>query len=274
MKISLFSQSLFPLPLIEAIRTTAEIGFKAIELACVSPHLDYKTVLENPEAVSDEIRKAGLAVSALSLFSNFTDKTLLSEQLKQAEMFISLAPLFKTKIIKLTPGPPASCNAQKEHWECLEDAINQLVPAAAKFGVRLAFETHMRQLTDTLESSRRFLDMTPSDCVGLTVDFSNLSFAGEKIPMIISQLKDRIYHTHIKNGYVDSAGGWHFQALDSGLTDYSEVILLLRDAGYEGYLSIECLSPKARTEPAKTAKRDLQLLKHYLKTVRERDVNK
>lgn len=273
MKISLFSQSLFALPLIEAIKTTAETGFEAIELACISPHLDYKTALENPEAAAAEIRNAGLAVSALSLFNNFADGNLLSAQLKEAEMFISLAPLFKTKIIKLTPGPPASRDAQKGHWECLEEALTRLVPVAEKFGVRLAFETHMGQLTDTLESTRRFLDMATSDCVGLTVDFSNLSFAGEKVSMIISQLEDRIYHTHIKNGYIDSAGGWHFQALDSGLTDYSKVIPMLRDAGYEGYLSIECLSPEAKTEPAKTAKRDLQLLKRYLKSVSEKGCN-
>ena len=40
MRPSLFSQSLFALPLEAAIEVTAEIGFGAIELACSEPHFD------------------------------------------------------------------------------------------------------------------------------------------------------------------------------------------------------------------------------------------
>ncbi|HCQ01863.1 MAG TPA: AP endonuclease, partial [Candidatus Latescibacteria bacterium] len=35
--ISLFSQSLFALPLMDAIPTTAQAGYTAIELACTAP---------------------------------------------------------------------------------------------------------------------------------------------------------------------------------------------------------------------------------------------
>lgn len=40
MRIALFSQSLFPLPCLEAIEATGRIGFAAIELACTRPHFD------------------------------------------------------------------------------------------------------------------------------------------------------------------------------------------------------------------------------------------
>ena len=206
MKISLFSQSLFALSLSEAIKTTADMGFQAIELACTKPHLNYEMALENPEGVAEQIRNAGLTVSALSLFSNFTEPADLRNQVKMAKTFTSLAPLFDTKLIKMTPGPPASRDAEEEHWECLADAVSELVPIARDNGVKLAFETHMRQLTDTLSSTERFLEIVPSDCVGLTVDFSNLSFAGEKMPQVVSRLRDYIYHTHIKNGQVCTVG--------------------------------------------------------------------
>ena len=263
MRVSLFSQSLFALPLARAIDTTAEIGFGAIELACVEPHLDYATAVENPASVVRQIEGAGLAVSALSLFCNLTEQPD-SSQIEMAETFISLAPLFHTELVKMTPGPPASRDAQDRHWRCLADAMASLVPVAREIGVKLAFETHMRQLTDTLSSAERFLDMTPSDCVGLTVDFSNLRFAGEQMQQVVSRLGTRIYHTHVKNGWVDPQGGWHFGPLDTGLTDYAEVLALLHTAGYKGYLSIECLGPEARTAPARAAQRDLAILESYL----------
>ena len=264
MKISLFSQSLFALPLAEAVKTTAQTGFPAIELACAKPHLDYETALASATEVAGQIRDAGLAVSALSLFNKFTEPADLKEQLKQAQTFIALAPLFATRIVKMTPGPPASAAAGEKHWRCLADALRELAPMARAAGVKLAFETHMRQLTDTLRSSERFLAMAPPDCMGLTVDFSNLSFAGETMPQVVSRLQSRTYHTHIKNGHIDAQGNWHFEPLDTGLTNYAELLPLLRDAGYEGYLSLECLGPEAQQFPARTAQRDLAILNRYL----------
>jgi len=266
-KISLFSQSLFALPLDEAIEETAATGFTAIELACIQPHFDLAIARRDPERVAERIQRAGLAVSALSLFTRFTDPNDLQEQLENAEAFMALAPVFNTRLVKLTPGPPASVDAADHHWRALQEAIDRLVPVAREFGIRLAFETHMRQLTDSLASSRRLLEMAPRNVVGLTVDFSNLSFAGETMSEVVAVLNDRMYHTHLKNGYVDQEGGWHFQALDRGLTDYPALLQMLHDVGYGGYLSIECLGPDAQERPIETAQRDLNILKRFLEQI-------
>lgn len=264
MRISLFTQSLFVLPLPDAIRTAARVGYSAIELACAAPHLDDATARTRAAEVAEDIRETGLKVAALSLFNGFTNREGSADQIRTAAGFIALAPVFGADVVKLTPGPPASAAAGKEHWQSLTAAIGELIPVAKEAGVRLALETHMRQLTDTLASSLRFLDMVPQEHVGLTVDFSNMSFAGEHMRDAIPLLASRTFHTHVKNGFVDSQGNWHFGALDRGLTDYAEVIALLRSAGYDGFLSVECLGPEARTDPAGTARRDLEILKRYL----------
>ena len=264
-RISIFSQSLFALPLSEAIETTARIGFPAIELACVKPHFDMS--IDDPDRVAGHIRETGLEVSALSLFNNFTDEAHLDEQIQKAESYIRLAPLFQAKVLKMTPGPPGSADATEDHWRCVSIALEHLMPVAEEIGVRLAFETHMRQLTDTLAGSRRLLEIARNDVVGLTVDFSNLTFAGESMSEVFSALTSRMYNTHLKNGRVGQDGSWHFSALDDGLTDYTQVFSLLRDADYAGYLTIECLSPDARDKPAETARKDLDILKDYLRQV-------
>jgi len=264
-KTSLFSQSLFALPLAEAIETTAQIGFSAIELACTKPHFDIEIALRKPKMVAELIHDAGLKVSALSLFNNFTDRTRSNAQIDEAETYIRLAPLFDTKVLKMTPGTPDSADATGEHWNCLEMALERLVPVAEEMGVQLAFETHMRQLTDTLAGAKKLLQIAKSDAVGLTVDFSNLTFAGENMPEVISTLENRIYNTHIKNGTIGTDGSWHFHALDTGLTDYLEVFVLLRDINYTGYLTIECLRSGTNETPFETAKKDLDILISYLK---------
>ena len=264
MKISLFSESLFALSLDEAVLVTRDAGYPAIEIGCKIPHFDLEMAKANAEGVAGRIAQAGLAVSALSLYDSFTDQETLEGEVEAAETFIHLAPLFKTKIIKLTPGRPSSTEATDAHWQHLKKALDRLIPLAEEVGVRLAFETHMRQLTDTMASSMRLLEMAQSKAVGLTVDFSNLRFAGESMPDVLSAFKGRIYNTHVKNGYIDPQGGWHFQALDTGMTDYLEVLPLLRDAGYDGYLTVECLGADAKDRPAQTVSRDLEILKRYL----------
>ena len=67
MRIPLFSQSLFSLDLSDAIAATGKLGFYGIELACREPHFDLKTAQTDPVQVANEIREAGLVVSALSL---------------------------------------------------------------------------------------------------------------------------------------------------------------------------------------------------------------
>ena len=267
MKASLSSQSLSAFNLPKAIITTAKIGFPAIELACTSRHFDLKTARKEPKYVAGQIHQAGLITSVLSLSNIFTDSTLLDKEIEAAATYIHLAPLFKTELVKITPGPPSSAESTEKHWQCLVNALNRLIPIAKEAGVQLAVETHMRQLTDTLASSQRLIEMMPTDVVGLTVDFLNLASAGEKMTEVIRIIKNHIYHTHIKNGYIDSKGGCHFQALDKGLIDYIEVLGLLRDIDYTGYLSLECLSSQAVEMPIETARRDLEILNHYLNKV-------
>ena len=264
MKIALFSQSLFSLPLEDAIDGAARIGFSAVELACARPHFHVELARTDPERVAGQIRRNGLSVSGLSLFNDLTDVSCRDEQFEEAETFIRLAPLFGTDLLKLTPGPPGSAAATQAHWDRLAAALERLVPVAEDVGVRLAFETHMRQLTDTLTGARRLLHMAPSPAVGLTVDFSNLAFAGENLPEAIAALVDRTYNAHVKNGTVGADGSWHFHALDTGLTDYAEVLAGMRVANYEGYLTIECLGNEAREKPLQTARRDLRILRSLL----------
>ena len=263
-RISLFSQSLFTLSLDAAIDATAELGFPAIELACREPHFGIDNARTNATTVARRVRDAGLDVSALSLFNSFTDEAALDRQVDEAAIFIRLAPLFGSQVVKLTPGPPGSDEATGRHWGLLGDAMGRLVAVAEDVGVRLAFETHMRQLTDTLAGTLRLLDIAPSETVGVTVDFSNFRFAGEDLREAIPAVGRRMLNAHVKNDVLGPDGAWVFGRLDTGLTDYGEVLFLLREAQYSGYLAIECLGPDATERPIDTARRDLAILRELI----------
>ncbi len=294
MKTSLSSGALSNLSLEEAITRTADIGYDAIEMGCGGPHFDYETALREPERVAEQIRNAGLSVSSLFTSNNFTlyeagqggTPPNLRDQVKMAETYIGLAKLFGTELIQMTTGRPPWRDAEERHWQSLGNALREIVPMAEDSGVKLTFHTNLWQVDETLAGCERLLELAPSDCVGITVDVCNLRFAGETMPRVFSVLKDRVYNIHVKNGYIDTVGGMHFTALDTGMTDWPESISLLKDAGYEGFLNIECLDLKGgvyadqrlidveiddtrehegeRLPHAKAAQRDLAILNEYM----------
>ena len=66
--ISLFSQSLFALPLSPAIAGTAEAGFAALELACRKPHFELEMARRRHEKVAREgARKGGFTAIEVAL---------------------------------------------------------------------------------------------------------------------------------------------------------------------------------------------------------------
>ena len=262
--ISLFTQSLFALPLDDALDAAAAIGVPAVELACTAPHLDRTTAERRAAGVARGMRDRGLATSALSLFTHLTDPDTVRRHIDDALFFIRLAPVFETAIVKVTPGPPASAAATPEHWRCLERAMAQLIEAAEDMGVRLAFETHMRQLTDTLAGTQRLLGLADAACVGVTLDFSNMVFARESIEECIRTLAPRIYNCHVKNGCIADDGSWHFGPLNEGWTRYDHVMRLLEEIRYNGYLTVECLGEEAQRAPRQTAARDIAILRELL----------
>jgi inosose dehydratase len=264
MEISLFTQSLFTLDLEEAILGASSIGYSAIELACAKPHLDYDVALSDIDGIAELIRDLDLEVAALSMFNEFSNRDDIEDEIERVEAFIDFAKILGTDVIKLTPGKPASESATEENWRCLGRAVDRLEPAARRARIRLAFETHMGQLTDNLVSTKQFVEMFSSSQVGLTVDFYNLAFSGGKAEEAVEALAKFIYHTHVKNGTVDAGGNPVFGRLDEGIVDYPMVIEMLDEIDYGGYLSIECLGPGARSAPLDTANRDLEILEGYL----------
>ena len=263
MKTSLFTQSLWAVSLEEAIEITGKIGFDGIELACVKPHLTLEMAQRDASRLLRQIKNNNLKVSALSLFTQFTSRETWRGELESAIGFIKCAPDFETDTIKITPGAPSSLEAMDTHWEMLHEVVGRLVEASRATGVRLAVETHLRQLSDRISAVRRILDMDDTGILGVNLDFCNVVFGEDDPVTAIEEMRERLYLTHVKNGYLRD-GRYDFRALDDGVVSYPPIIEKLRKVGYQGYLSIECLGPSAKTQPYETAKHDYAILRRLL----------
>ena len=235
MKISLFTQSLFDLSLDEAVTAAGDIGFDGVEIACVAPHLDLARARDDRARIVAHVRAGGMQVAALSAYTRLTDPATSSEQIAMLSEFITLAGGFGTDLVKITPGPPASADMTDAHACCWELAMTGCTAVARSSGVRLAVETHLNMISDTCAGVARLI--APFDAtLGVTLDFCNVYLGGDDPVESVRRLGDRILFCHVKNV---RDGQW--VPLADGELDYRAILAALRDAGYDGYLSIECL---------------------------------
>ena len=266
MKTSLFSTSLTALNLKDAIYATAEVGYDAIELGCFGPHLTLERADSLGHQVCAWVAEAGIPVSALSLTVEYTstDEAVWSANVDETCRFIDLCESFGTALIKTMPGQPGSKNATTEQWDQYRRAMDRVIPVAAAAGVRLAVETHLNHLSDSIETAARCLEDSDPDVLGVNLDFCNIHTCHEDALDAIDKFQSRIFLTHVKDSLFTTESG-EYVPVGQGKMVYAPIIQRLRSIGYDGYLSIECLYPQAKKhDPRGAAAQDLAALRQLI----------
>jgi len=267
MKTSIFSTSLTALDLRDAIRVAAEVGYDAIEMGCFAPHLTLKMAEARGDEACAWLRGVHLPVSALSLTVSYTseDDGVWRANVEETCRLIRLCEKFGTGIIKTMPGEPGNAQATDKHWERFRRAMDVIVPVAEAEGVKLAIETHLGHLSDSIDTAARCIESGNPEVVGVNLDFCNVRTCREDPLDAIERFRGRIYLTHVKDSLFSTESG-EYVPMGAGKMDYGPIIERLREIGYDGYLSVECLYPQTREDPRGAVAHDLSVLRKLLST--------
>lgn len=266
MRTSLFSTSLTALALREAIHATAEAGYDAIELMCAAPHMTFALAEGRGGEVRAWLSEASLPVSALSLSVEYTsdDEAAWRANVDQTVAFARMCESFGANLMKIMPGRPGSAEATATHWDRYRRAIDLIAPEARAAGVRLAVETHLNHLSDSIDTAARCVGCGPADVLGVNLDFCNIHTCGESALDAIGRFAGRIFLTHVKDSLFTAASG-EYVPLGDGKMNYPPIIERLRQIGYDGDLSIECLYSQAKEHaPRECIAHDLGVLQNLL----------
>ncbi len=229
MKIALYTGSLSCLPLEEAIPAAAEAGYRAVDLMCEEPHFDRAMAQTDSVEVAGLVARSGMSAPVLSLPASLTRPDGWERELERIEIYMGLADAFGARLLALTAGGPGSAEATEEEWRRAGGALGQLAAMAGGYGVRLAFLAKARQLLDNIGAAQRFLSMTPSDVIGVAVDFGGLALAGHGAREVMAALGRRVWLVRAEMG----GGGSGAPALDCG-----EMARALREWGYRDIVSV------------------------------------
>ena len=287
MKIGLFTPVFGKLSLVELLEelrrypqiTMLELGTGGFPGAS---HVDLDALLSSKEELREfrlRVEGAGLSISALSCHGNPVHP--IEEKAKQDDSVyrrtIELAEQLNVQVVVTFSGCPGGSPAdQTPNWITTAwppdytDALawqweQKLVPYwkdaayfASEHGVRVALEAHPGFCVYNPETLLR-LRAAAGPALGINLDPSHLWWQGMKIPQVIADLREAIFHVHAKdvalspgqiakNGVLDTKSysdmqgrSWNFRSVGWGHSelDWKGIVSALRLSGYDFVVSIE-----------------------------------
>jgi sugar phosphate isomerase/epimerase len=229
MKLGLCAQVLYHLPFGEALGTARELGFEAVELPvdARNPFIDLDDAVTGGwRRIQQEVRKAGLEISALSnhqegqllLGPHGTDTDAIHAGSPDQKIQYATRRLNQTAALaeRLEVNVVCGFTGCEDYsrwfpWP-LEDGYERMGPvfrerllpileAFSQHGVRFAHECHPKQFAYNLETAKLALDLLEHHpAFGFNFDPANLMLAGMDPLVFAAELGNRIWHVHAKDG--------------------------------------------------------------------------
>lgn len=217
--------------------------------------------------VGDTIREAGFEMPMLCCSPNFTDPDP-DERKKAIEKEAKMI-----HITKLLGGDKAVCRvltgqrypevSREQGLEWVKECIEQLIPIAREHNIILGLENHYKdgfwKYPEFAQKMDVFLDVVNSiserEYFGVQYDPSNTIVAGDDPIELLKQVADRVVSMHASDRFLsdgvtlddlkqnDGTIGYspalQHGVTGKGLNDYDTIFQILRDANYDGWVSIE-----------------------------------
>ncbi|MBU0278246.1 myo-inosose-2 dehydratase [Gemella sp. zg-570] len=167
----------------------------------------------------------------------------------------------------------------KEEFECLADGLNVLGKIANDHGLKLCYHHHMGTGIQTLEETRKLMELTDPTRVYLLYDTGHIYVSDREYMPLLKEFKDRIGHVHFKDvrlekleeavkenmSFLNSFLHGIFTVPGDGCIDYREVYEFLVDMNYRGWIVVEAEQDPKIANPLEYAIKGY----NYMQTLRK-----
>ena len=227
------------------IEQSARLGFDGVEILHIQMEQEDNATLQ---ALKKQAFHAGLDLMGFSTHQDFLDpdRAVRQEEVEKTLHQIELAYRLGIPTMRINTGrwgtsanfdalmanrgiePAIEGHTDEEGFTWVIDSIEKLIPKAAECGVVLGLENHWG-LGRTAEGVIRIVDAIDSPWLRVTLDTGNFledpyDQLGALAPLT-SLVQAKTYY---------GEGKWYTLDLD-----YPRIGQIMRDAGYQGYISLE-----------------------------------
>ncbi len=237
MKVGIITASL-PMDTRAALKKARELGAHGVQLWVVDNDLDPRVLSKTGrEDLKTVLANLGLTCSDLcGDIGGFVNPKTVDEHVTRTKEMFDLCVDLGTTILTTHVGKlPEDKNSSA--YADVVSAVREVAEYAANRDCCFATETGL----ETGDDLAAFLNEIASDGARVNFDPANLCMNGIDHFESARALKDFIVHTHAKDGVYNSAneGGYKEVPLGKGDVDFPRYLSVLREIGYDGFLTIE-----------------------------------
>ena len=269
----------------QVVSMLAEVGYQCIEYGLT--HLNPQTM--SGQQMRDLLHlteRGGLAISEWVVQRELVhrDESVREQELQLILDCIRAAGDLGIGVMNLYTGPAPFMEisspvlhrqiSEGEAWGMVCTAMDRIVPAAEGAKVRIAIEAVYGMVCREYYTLAELLRRYDSAYLGCNYDPSHMELHYNTVGWTIEQLKDRIFHCHVK----DTAGvpgkvmddTFLFSLLGEGRVDWPGFFMAMNEIDYRGCLSVECESFRYyETTMKKDLRRCAELFYHDFKSLNE-----
>ena len=225
------------------IQFGSELGLDAVDFSIkFFPKRDAETIKQTRAA----LEKYNITPCMLACYSDFThpDPVQRTQELSDLKADIALAKAFGAEFIRVTAGQnhPGTERAAGVQW--VTDGFRHAIDAAEEHGITLAYENHTKgapwdywDFSQPTEIFLEILDALSDTPLGVCFDTANPLVLDEDVLTLLEQLSTASL------SYISSIcvkfGVFEPVRVGTGASPIPQIFSRIRQAGYDGWLSIE-----------------------------------
>jgi sugar phosphate isomerase/epimerase len=240
MKLGVTSWSFPQCTLAEAAGIAKALGIDGIDVGYFyTASLDRARLLAEPDTYGAEIRTA-LPVAVANLYHLFgadlTERNLARghdpQNLADLRKVLRFCKAAGAPTVFLLPGMLGPGQGRKEALNGTIEALKPMVEAGREAGVTVAIEPHVHSYVESPELAHQLVEAVPG--LKLTLDPAHFAVIGYRQDEI-ERLASHAGHVHLRQ----ARPGALQAKMEEGTLNFPAFFAALRDARYDGWLSIE-----------------------------------
>lgn len=227
---------------LQAVADIAEAGYEGIELFDGNL-MQYE---DRPHEFEQLLARHNQKLVGVYTGANFIYPDILEDEMYKIEKVAKLAAAFGAEHLVLGGGAIRASGILDSDYKALADSLDRAASIAAKYSLRPSYHPHLGTIVEKPEQLDRIMELTS---IGLCPDTAHIEAGGGDPVATIRKYADRIPYVHFKD-----YGSGAFLPLGEGKQNFREMVAILRERQYDGWITVELDSYSDPLQGAKLSK--------------------